>query len=289
MTVREAADAGVRVLTSAGFSPADARRDVSVLARHVLGWTTAEWIVNADSAASADVTQVLEALVRRRARHEPVAYLTGRREFYGRDFVVTPAVLIPRPETEGIVEMLATGELGNWRTGELGARRLVVDVGTGSGCLAITIALAFPSARIVATDVSAAALEVARENAHRLGATHVEFVQASLLPAGLPPIDVIVSNPPYVPERDRSSLPADVREFEPSSALFAGPDGLDVIRELVPRAAAALKPDGYLLMEIGSGQADATGALIEHAGMRLVTISPDLQGVPRIAVATRAA
>jgi release factor glutamine methyltransferase len=278
VTVGAAAEAAVHALTAAGFAPADARRDVSVLARHALGWTTAEWVTNAHAPAPAGFPETLDGLVRRRLRHEPVAYITGVREFYGREFLVTPAVLIPRPETEGIVETVATGELGNWRTGELhGGRPVIVDIGTGSGCLAITLALEFPSAHVIATDISDDALRIARENARRLGASNVEFVRASLLPAQLPPVDLIVSNPPYVPERERDSLQSDVRDFEPASALFPGPDGLDVIRELVPCAAKALAPGGMLLMEIGAGQADAVTTLVAHAGLRLVAIRPDLQ------------
>ena len=285
MTVRDVADRAVQVLTSAGFTSEDARRDVSVLARHVLGWTMAEWVTNAGAQVPAGFADALTAFVERRRRREPVAYITGIREFYGREFIVTPAVLIPRPETEGVVEALATGELLNWGTGE----RLIVDVGTGSGCLAITLALEFPEASVLATDTSPDALAVARENARRLGAGRIEFVQASLIPGNLPPLDLIVSNPPYVPERDLASLPADVRDFEPASALFAGADGLDVIRTLVPRGAFALKPGGLFVMEIGAGQADAVTALVAHTGLQLLTIQPDLQGIPRIVVARRAA
>ena len=291
MTVRVIADHAAQALIARGFAPEDARRDVSVLARHVLGWTMADWITNAGALSPAGFGESLQRLVLRRMTHEPVAYITGVREFYGREFVVTRAVLIPRPETEGVIEAVVTGELGNWGTGELEGleerqeRPIIVDVGTGSGCLAITTALEYPAARVIATDVSADALVVARDNARRLGADRVEFVESALIPAGLPPLDLIVANPPYVPEQDRESLSPDVRDFEPALALFAGGDGLDVIRALLPDARAALKPGGVLIMEIGAGQAAAVTALVAEAGLRLITIRPDLQGIPRTVVA----
>ena len=225
MTIGQATSEAVRILTDAGFEQAEARRDVSVLARHLLGWNLADWAARSRQDAPTGLAEKLNAHARRRATHEPVAYITGVREFYGREFVVSPAVLIPRPETEGLIERA------------LPVEGTVVDVGTGSGCVAITLALACPRARVIATDVSTDALAIARENASRLGA-RVEFLQASLVPADLKP-DVIVSNPPYVPERDRASLSIDVRDFEPAGALFAGPDGLDVIRALVPAARRA--------------------------------------------------
>jgi release factor glutamine methyltransferase len=174
---------------------------------------------------------------------------------------------------------------GSW--GPLGSRPLIVDVGTGSGCIAITLALEWPSARVFATDISSAALEVARTNAEALGAT-VEFLQVidtELFPADLPAAGLIVSNPPYVSERDRASLMPDVRDFEPALALFAGDDGLEVIRALVPAAARALAPGGALVMEIGAGQAEDVIALAAGAGFDLAAVRPDLQGIPRVLVA----
>ena len=279
----------VAVLTEAGFGPEDARRDASVLARHVLGWTLTEWAARSRDASPSGFAEQLAALARRRAAREPVAYITGVREFYGREFRVSSAVLIPRPETEGLIEALLHGVLPprarNHEEHEGNERLTVVDVGSGSGCIAVTLKLECPWARVISTDVSAAALDVARANADRLGA-RVEFVETSLLPNGVV-ADVIVSNPPYVPERHRASLSADVRDFEPSGALFAGPDGLDVIRHLVPAAKVALKPGGSLVMEIGDGQADAVADVVRMAGLVLDRIQPDLQGIPRIVVARR--
>lgn len=281
MSVGVIADHAAQSLIARGFAPADARRDVSVLARHLLGWTLADWITKANEAAPTGFAESLQRLVLRRMTHEPVAYIAGVREFYGRDFVVARGVLIPRPETEDLV---AAGRE------EIQGREaaIVLDVGTGSGCIAITIALEHPAARVVATDLSPGALEIARENAHRLGAGRVEFMESPLVPRGLPPLDLIVTNPPYVPERDRESLSPDVRDFEPPQALFAGEDGLDVIRALLPQARPALKSGGSLVMEIGAGQADAVAILVGQAGLRLVGIRPDLQGIPRVVVARAA-
>lgn len=281
MTVRVIADHAAQALIARGFVPEDARRDVSVLARHVLRWTMADWVANAGAESPAGFAESLQRLVLRRMTHEPVAYVSGIREFYGREFMVTRAVLIPRPETEGVIEAIPPGALADRENGP----PVALDIGTGCGCLAITLALEHPNARIIATDISHQALAVARENARRFGADRAEFVESAFVPAGVPPLDLIVTNPPYVPERDRESLSPDVRDFEPAQALFAGDDGLDVIRALLPLARAALRPGGALVMEIGAGQADTVTALVAEAGLRLMTIRPDLQGIPRIVVA----
>jgi len=280
MTLTQATTEAARILTGAGFEPEEARRDVAVIARHLLGWNLTEWAARNRDTAPADFPEQLNTLVRRRATREPVAYITGRREFYGREFEVTPAVLIPRPETEQIIDALLHGPLLA-RTDQV----TVVDVGAGSGCIAITLKLERPSVRIISTDVSPAALTMARANAVRLNAV-VEFVETPFVPPDVQ-ADVIVSNPPYVPERDRASLSADVRDFEPAGALFAGPDGLDVIRELVPAAQRALKPGGRLVLEIGAGQAEAVTDMLTNAGFEVESIAADLQGIPRILTARK--
>jgi release factor glutamine methyltransferase len=288
VTILECARAAARVLVDAGFAPDEARRDASVIARDALGWSLTDWAARNREPAPQALGERLLAMARRRATREPVAYITGSREFFGRAFRVTPAVLIPRPETEILVE----ASLGILRAeespGVLDPRvsPVILDVGTGSGCVAITLALECPAARITAADISPAALGVAMANAGTLGAGRVEFVEASLVPARLlPRPSIIVSNPPYVPERDRASLPPDVRDFEPAAALFAGWDGLDVIRQLVREARAALLPGGWLLMEIGAGQANAVSDLVRQAGLQLDQVRHDLQGIPRIVIA----
>ena len=273
------AEAAVR-LAGAGLPADEAARDAALLARWTLGWDEARWIAESREPAPASFAGALDALVTRRAAREPIGYVTGGREFYGRPFLVTPDVLIPRPETELIVEetldVLAPG-----------ASARVCDVGTGSGCLAVTIALERPGAGVVATDESAAALAVARRNAERLGAARVRFAAADLFDED-GPFDVIVSNPPYVAETDRAGLDADVRDYEPASALFGGTDGLAVIRRLIPAAAARLTPGGWLFVEIGAGQAEAVAALVDatpaltRAGFRR-----DWQEIPRVLRARR--
>lgn len=275
-------------LTHAGFTAAESRTDAGVLARAILGWTTAQWLAHVQDIAPTGFATELNAAIARRARHEPVAYITGEREFYGRDFRVTPDVLIPRPETE----LLVDAALKLFPTPQAPSPKpvRVIDVGTGSGCLAVTLAAERPNATIVATDISAAAIAVARGNAARHQVDgRITFVEGSFF-AGLPgDWDLVVSNPPYVPESDREALAPDVREFEPGLALFGGDDGLDVIRELVPAAARALKPDGALLMEIGAEQADEVRKIVEQAGFVDVQFLADLQDIPRVAAGRKTA
>jgi len=277
-------DAAVRRLRAAEFAADDARRDAAVVARHLLRWSLADWLSHSHDDPPPDFQPTFDALIARRSAHEPVAYLVGEKEFYGRPFRVTSDTLIPRPETEGLVEAALT-----WLTARRPQTTHVVDVGTGSGCVAITLALETgprPGMTFTATDTSTGALAVARDNATRLGATAVAFRPGHLLADTTLPVDLIVSNPPYVPARERDTLPPDVRLFEPAAALFAGDDGLDLIRELVPVARRALAPGGALMMEIGDGQADAVCALLEAGGFSDVQRQPDLQGIPRIIIAT---
>jgi release factor glutamine methyltransferase len=290
MTFLDSAQQAAGVLRTAGHPHEDARRDVSVLACHVLGWDAARWLTDRHGQAPAGFHAQLMALVARRLRHEPVAYLTGTREFYGRAFLVTPAVLVPRPETEGLVEVALECLAERQASRCDAAPPLVVDVGTGSGCVAITLAIERPDIRLVATDISTRALDVAAANAMRQGvATRIEFREVSLSGGLTDAVDVIVSNPPYVAERDRPTLAPDVADFEPSTALFGGEDGLDVIRALVADAGRALVPGGWLAMEIGHDQATGVEALVRRQGLVWVGVRPDLAGHPRIAIARRAA
>lgn len=276
---REAA----RLLADAGFSEQDRMRDISVLARTWLGWDHARWLSEKGSPAPEGFVDGLLGWVARRARREPVAYITGIREFYGRPFQVTPDVLIPRPETESIIDLALDWAKSQQRRSQ---PLRVLDVGTGSGCLAVTLALELPGSTIVASDISEAALQMARLNAAAWGvAERITFVEQSLAGPSIDAFDLIVANPPYVPERDRVELAPDVREFEPACALFGGVDGLAIIRALLPTAARALAPDGRLLMEIGAGQADSVTALVAEAGLGLRQVCPDLAGIPRVVVA----
>lgn len=225
-------------------------------------------------------------LVKRRGDGEPVAYLVGSREFFSLSFAVTPAVLVPRPETEGlVVRLLDLFKQPPFAGGPL----RIVDVGTGSGAIAVTLAKHLPHADVVATDVSAAALAVARGNAERHGlAGRIEFVECDLLehPRAAGPWQAIVSNPPYVREDEFDALPRDVRLHEPRTALVSGPTGVEVIGRLAAAAEKALVPGGWLVVEVGPAAA-AEEALAGYPGLRAGPTLKDLAGLPRIVQAQR--
>jgi release factor glutamine methyltransferase len=288
LTLAEYAAAAARRLTAAGISADESRRDAALLARSQLGWSAATWLSQSNDQAPADFAAGFEPMIARRASREPLAYILGEREFYGRMFEVRPGVLIPRPETELLVEealhCLRRVERMPDQAGVTTAEPVrVLDVGTGSGCVAITLALEAPATRLLATDTSTSVLEIARANAHRLGAgARIDYQVADLADGLSGVFDVIVSNPPYVREPDRSSLAPEVRDHEPGAALFAGPDGLDVIRRLVPSAFAALAPGGWLAIEIGYGQAATVLQLFADAGFTDVRAVPDLQSIDRV-------
>jgi release factor glutamine methyltransferase len=282
--------AAARRLRDAGLDAAGAAADADVLARHVLGWTRARLLAHRRDPAPASLVERLGVLVDRRADRVPVAYLTGTREFYGLDIEVTPDVLIPRPETELAVEAALAALPPPGAGGGTGAGARVVDVGTGSGCIAIAIAVTRPDVRVVAVDRSRPALAVARRNARRHGVgNRVALVAGDLLTAmaTAPAVDVVVSNPPYIPDRD-PGVAVDVARHEPAAALYAGRDGLDVVRRLIADAARVLRPGGRLVMEIGIGQADAVAAdAVRAGGWTAADFRPDLQGIPRVALLSR--
>jgi release factor glutamine methyltransferase len=273
-------DARARLVV-AGIPAMEAALDAELLARHTLGWDRVTLVAHLPDPAPAGFAESYTALVDRRTAREPLAYIRGIQEFWGRDFGVGPGVLIPRPETELIIEETLAWARG--RPGD-GGRVRVLDIGAGSGCLAITLALELRGASVTATDVSDAALSVARANAERLGAT-VAFRQGAYLASSPGPFDLIVSNPPYVAAPAYADLAPEVREHEPVTALVAGAEGLDVISEVVRRAAPVLAPGGLLLVEIGYDQPEAVTAIVAGTkGLRLLRIRDDLQGIPRVAV-----
>ena len=280
ITAAAAVRAAARRLEAAGAPAEQAMVDAGVLLRGLLGWSLADWLLHQERPLDQAQFDQFDRLVARRTTGEPVAYLLGEREFYGRTFRVSDAVLIPRPETELLVDRAMA-----WLRDRGPAQ--VVDVGTGSGCIAVTLALECPQIEMQATDVSAAALALAQENATRLGA-RVRWHHTNLLDQVEAPLDLIVSNPPYVPEGDRAELMRDVRDFEPAAALFGGGDGLDVIRQLIPLAWARLVPGGGLMMEVGAGQRAAVTSLLAESSFRDVTWWPDLQGIDRVVTCTRA-
>jgi release factor glutamine methyltransferase len=281
MTFYEAcARARVRLI-EAGLQPVTARLDADLLARHAAGWDLATWLARRTEPAGEAFQANYEPLVKRRLTREPVAYIRGVQEFWGREYQVTPDVLIPRPETELLIEQATLFLKAN-------PTAVVVDIGTGSGCIAITLALEHPAADIVAIDISETALTVARHNAARLGAGRVRFMHGSLLAGAPRPIDLIVANPPYVAERDKPGLSPEVREHEPAVALYGGDDGWRDLRAILRAAPAALSTGGCLMMELGYGQSERLEEEIAQAG-RLVLrqIAADLQGIPRLAIVAR--
>jgi release factor glutamine methyltransferase len=282
MTLHEHVSRARERLERAGIRHDEAALDAEILARHLLGWDRATFLVRRHETTDEPFDTSYSALVSRRARRQPLHQIVGHREFWGLEFEISPHVLIPRPETELIVEEAVA------RFSSKPPRR-VIDVGTGSGCLAIALALEFPGARLVATDLSAAALEVARRNAqrHRV-ADRVQLVECSLLSRVNGAADLIVSNPPYVPAPSAQGLAPEVRDHEPAVALFGGVDGLDAIRGLLRQAPAHLAPAGCLIFEFGMGQAQDVQALIEREPeLRLARICSDLQGIDRVAVVDR--
>jgi release factor glutamine methyltransferase len=256
--------------------------EARLLIGHVLG-KSATWLAaHPEEAADAPAARAIEALLARRAAGEPIAYLTGEREFYGRPFRVAPDVLIPRPETELLVDIAKT-KLGapQGLPSVAGSTARVLDLGVGSGCLAVTLALELPQARVTALDISPAALNIARTNAQALGA-QVDFVASDWF-AALPPgrFDLIVANPPYIAASDPHLDAGDLR-FEPRAALTDHADGLAAIRRIVAAAPAWLAQGGWLFMEHGYDQAAAVHELLAAAGLVDLEQHADLAGILRV-------
>jgi len=270
MTLQTALLEGATLLEDAAI--AVPRLTAEVLLAHALQRDRAYLYAHSDEELSERAWIHYGRYLHERLKGKPTQYITGRQEFYGREFRVTPDVLIPRPETELVVETAL----------KLGARR-IVDVGCGSGAIAVTLRLE-TQAEVCGTDISAAALCVARDNARRLEA-RVEFVQCDVLAAiADASMDLIVSNPPYVPLGDRAGLQREVREYEPEAALFAGPTGFEIYQRLVDEASRLLRRGGWLVMELGYNSRDRVMEML-RAGWRDVQIVPDLAGIPRVLAA----
>ena len=278
MTIAEALKEASQILQRAGVP--EARRESGSLLSFVIAKDRTFLISHAeDELDQSSVDQFREA-VERRAAGEPLQYISGVQDFYGREFRVTTDVLIPRPETELLVEA-ALEVVGN-------AAPFICDVGTGSGCIAVTLLCELVAARAVALDKSPAALEIAKLNAVKLSvADRAVFVVSDCfesLDSREFQFDLIVSNPPYVSAGVLAGLQREVRDHEPLVALSPGPDGLSVIRRLLIDAPAFLKPNGYLIMEIGFDQGEKVQGLVDTGVWRLLELRPDLQGIPRIVV-----
>jgi release factor glutamine methyltransferase len=279
--LKESLDSAITRLTAAHVpSP---RLNAELLLMFTLNCDRAHLFAHPEREITGEEQVRYEGCLNDRARGVPAQYITGHQEFWGMDLIVTPAVLIPRPETEHVIEAVlelsgvvrAGGQEGPPHT------LRIADLGTGSGCIALALAKEFPQAEIDATDISPAALEIARANAarHQL-ANRIHFHEADLL-AGLdPPFDFVVSNPPYVGESEEDQVQLEVRKFEPRNAVFAGASGIEVIARLIPQAQAALKPGGWLVIEISGTIADKVRELLK--GWSEVEIKPDLQSIPRV-------
>ena len=273
-----------------------------LLLMHALGRDRTWLYTNPESILDSSAVEMYFALIARRAAGEPTQYLTGKQEFWGLEFEVTPAVLIPRPETEHVIEV-ALELLGvrgiriDMITGAPSPPLRVVDVGTGSGCLAVALARELPHAKIIATDISAAALDVARRNAARHAvADPIQFLETDLLEALLEsslaphpsPFDLIVSNPPYVARNDAETLAREVRDHEPHAALFGGPTGVEIYSRLIEQAGSLLRTAGILVLELGYNSADEVRKMFHvQRHWANVSITNDLAGIPRVLSAIR--
>jgi release factor glutamine methyltransferase len=271
-SVRDALDSAVIALTAAGCETP--RLDAEVLLAHVLGADRAELLTRPGRELTPDEARRFRDAARRRRDREPVAYITGRRAFRNLELAVDPRVLVPRPETEHVVEAALALPHGT----------RVVDVGTGSGAIALALKDERPDLDVLATDSSPYALAVARANASRLG-LDVAFLQGDLLAGAPEPVGAVVANPPYVADSERARLMPEIARWEPADALFAGPDGLAVIRRLLPAAAAA--GARFVALEVGVGQAAAVAALARAAGYPETEAIRDLAGIERVVVARR--
>ena len=276
MSVREALDSAVDALAAAGVD--EPRLDAELLLGEAMGRKRAALVADPGAEVPPPAARAFGEMVRRRLRREPVAYILGRKGFRRLELAVDPRVLIPRPETELLVELAL----------ELRPAR-VLDVGTGSGAIALAVADEIPDAEVTGTDTSPAALEVARANAERLGLTErVRFAEGTLPDDG-DGLDLILANLPYVAERDWASLQPEVTQYEPRSALLAGPDGLDAYRALIPECSPGLsryaeRMRGALAVEVGEGQAPAVAELMRDAGFGEVETRRDLAGIERVVI-----
>lgn len=269
---------GARTLTEAGVdSP---RLDAELLVCYVLGWNRTRLYTYPEHPLPPETETEWRSLLERRRQRVPLPYLLGEWEFYGRPFRVTPAVLIPRSETELLIEGLLARR--PWNPDR---PPLFVDVGAGSGCIAVTLAAEAPESTGVMLDSSAAALEVASTNTVRLGVQSRVEPRHAAFPAGVEDlagrVDVLVSNPPYIAEGERNTLPPEVREHEPGEALYAGPEGLDLLRTLLERGKDLLRPGGWIALEFGIGQAEKLRDIALDNGYSSLSIEPDLADIPR--------
>ncbi len=256
-----------------------AETDARLLMAHALGIDRAELVANGERALEPNEIEAIDALGERRLKHEPVARIFGRKEFWNLDLHISPAVLVPRPETETVVEAALDAVVGDALQSE---KLRILDIGTGSGVLLLALLSELPNATGTGTDISTAALDVARANAERNGlAGRCTFIACDIAAGVLGPFNLIVSNPPYVARGDIASLAPDVRDYDPALALDGGADGLDGYRAIAAQAGRLLTPGGRLIMELGAGQEAAVRALFTKAGFAVAAARADLAGIPR--------
>ena len=287
MRLKEALEQGVELLEKGGVpSP---RITAEVLLMHAARCDRAQLYAHPERELAEVEWIHYGRYLHERLQGKPTQYITGHQEFWGMDFLVNPSVLIPRPETELLVE--ASLALAR-RHFPSGTELNIADVGTGSGCIAVALAKELPPARIYALDQSLEALETARRNAARLGVgQRISFLLSDLLEVGsgevLPPLQMVVSNPPYVSERDRAGLMREVRDFEPAQALFAGESGSDVYARLIPQASRALCAGGYIVLELGYDAQEKVGSLLSAEKWENIEWQRDLAGIVRVITARR--
>ena len=261
-----------------------AETDARLLMAHALGIDRAELIANGERALTLEQTKSIDALAERRLKHEPVARIFGRKEFWSLSLQISPAVLVPRPETETVIEAALDAVVRDARQME---RLRILDIGTGSGALLLALLSELPNATGTGTDISTAALEVARGNAERSDlATRCTFVACDIAAGVRGPFDLIVSNPPYVAHGEIASLAPEVRDYDPALALDGGADGLNGYRAIAAQARGLLAPGGMLIVELGMGQEEAVRALFTKAGLFVAAARHDLAGIPRALSAT---
>jgi release factor glutamine methyltransferase len=283
MRLKPAIDAAYELLVANDVpSP---RLNAELLMMFVLGRERAYLYAHPERELSAEEQYRYDQVIRERAQGCPTQYITGHQEFWGLDLLVSPAVLIPRPETEHVVETVL--DLVKDLPPESAGKLRIVDVGTGSGCIALALASELPQAEVHASDISSEALEIARVNAARFAMDSRIRLRKSDLLAAYPQgtFDFVVSNPPYVGELEADKVQKQVREYEPRIAVFSGEQGLDVYRRLIPQARAALKPGGWLVVEIGFSTEASVKELL--TGWEDVRVTPDLQGIPRVIAARK--
>jgi release factor glutamine methyltransferase len=279
--LRETLTSAINRLTAAQVpSP---RLNAELLLMFTLGCDRAYFYAHPERDLTPQESQRYAEALAKRSSGLPAQYITGHQEFWGLDFIVTPAVLIPRPETEHVIETVLSRVEGTLLSAK------IIDVGTGSGCIAIALATELPNAEIHATDISKAALEIAKTNAARLGQSRIQFHESDLFSKletrnfETASFNFVISNPPYVGESEEDQVQLEVRKHEPRNAVFSGPTGLEIIERLIPQANDALQPGGWLVMEISGTIVEGVKGLL--SGWAEVQIINDLQGIPRVVAA----